>query len=239
MAYETLNSLKRREAYDYFLDHPHSYLSTYYGFTASYAVHSNPICVVSGVFIFFAILQYVNMVVRYGRELRAIKESSKFKTALNALYTERYDKSQQKKSTSVETSEALETLSLEIINQRCDVPVDPAHWTQVYLISIPVQVLYYLRIFIRTRILKLPHTAEDKFYITRTTLGISKNRWMKLSDDERYTHMGLELWETDKYQLWKQEQKNKNDPKGMLSASRYKQWRRWQRKNKGSAVVVD
>jgi len=233
-AYEILNSESRREAYDYFLENPHSYLASLYGVAAAYTdAQIGFHWVILGTLLFLSGIQWINQGWHYTHVRTNIKKAPKFKQVVDQQWNEKYSAAEQKKMKKDKTTEQkYAELAEEILEARCELP-DPPSVSSLLIVRAfrsPLTLFEAVSWHVKFKVMKKPFGPAEKEYLTKKRMGMSEWRWKRLTDEERYMHMGKELWDDGKYGHWLKEEAEKNDIKSQISAARYKQWKRWKKK---------
>jgi DnaJ homolog subfamily C member 25 len=105
-------------------------------------------------------------------------------------------------------------------------------------VSLGKYLVWYSRWILNFVILKKEYGEEEKLYLIRKNLGMGSHQFNALEDHEIDGYLRQELWVKEYFREWKAEQDEEMKLK-MAENSKYKSYRRWEKKNKGRMTFMD
>jgi len=246
-AYEVLSSPQTREAYNYFLDDPESFYSLYYGYRAVYPSQTHPLIVIIALLLFLSLGQYLNASWKYDRCRASITRSDQFKKAVESELSDKY-RNLWGKMSSTEQEGARKAMEEQIMRQRVQVDGSsprPMEWSNLAIFQIllvPVNVARWLQWEIRWfwlfTLKRLEYGAEEEAYLTRKTIRLTGAKWDRLDDLKRSELIQRKLWIGENYAAYLKEE-NERERDSRISSAKYKQWKRWKKKNPDTSYMMD
>jgi DnaJ homolog subfamily C member 25 len=113
-------------------------------------------------------------------------------------------------------------------------------WVQIIIspYSLGKYLVWYSRWILNFVILKKEYGEEEKLYLIRKNLGMGTHQFNAIEDYQIDDYLRQELWKKDYFREWKAEQDEEMKTK-MAENSKYKSYRRWEKKNKGRMTFMD
>ncbi|VTJ80178.1 dnaJ homolog subfamily C member 25 isoform X2 [Marmota monax] len=212
-AYETLKDEETRKDYDYMLDHPEEYYSHYYHY---YSRRLTPkvdvrivilvsVCAIS-VFQFFSWWNSYNKAISYLATVPKYRIQATEIAKQQGLLKKAKEKGRNKKSKE-EIRDEEENIIKNIIKT------------------------WYCRWIYNFNIKGKEYGEEERLYIIRKSMKMSKSQFDSLEDHQKETFLKRELWIKENYEIYKQEQEEELKKK-LANDPRWKRYRRWM-KNEG------
>uniref|UniRef100_A0A2K5ML93 DnaJ homolog subfamily C member 25 n=1 Tax=Cercocebus atys TaxID=9531 RepID=A0A2K5ML93_CERAT len=212
-AYETLKDEETRKDYDYMLDHPEEYYSHYYHY---YSRRLAPkvdvrvvilvsVCAIS-VFQFFSWWNSYNKAISYLATVPKYRIQATEIAKQQGLLKKAKEKGKNKKSKE-EIRDEEENIIKNIIK------------------------IWYCRWIYNFNIKGKEYGEEERLYIIRKSMKMSKSQFDSLEDHQKETFLKRELWIKENYEVYKQEQEEELKKK-LANDPRWKRYRRWM-KNEG------
>uniref|UniRef100_A0A914YEK7 J domain-containing protein n=1 Tax=Panagrolaimus superbus TaxID=310955 RepID=A0A914YEK7_9BILA len=247
-AYETLKDDETRGYYDYYLDHPEE---RYYNYYQYYRMRTAPKVdvryVILGTVLFISTIQYLSAVQKYSEALKYACSQPKFKNNAFDIAKEKnlleFDpktgkaKKKQKSGVDIEkviTSIIEENISVSGGYKRASLK-DTLAWNIILLPLTFPKWLYYKVGLAWKKHKGVELSKEDKEYLICNNLGITHEQFECLEEPEIELYFERELWDADACAKYKKE-KEVEEKEKMLNSGRYKQYKRFMKRNAGSTI---
>lgn len=113
-------------------------------------------------------------------------------------------------------------------------------WVQLVMspYTLVKYVAWYGRWTLNFTILKKEYGEEEKLYLIRKNLGMGVHQFNAIEDNLIDDYLRQELWIKENFKEWKDEQDEEMKLK-MAESSKYKSYRRWEKKNKSRMTFTD
>jgi len=245
-AYETLREEESRSEYDYMLDHPEEMWRNYYRYYRRRVGPKVDVRLVLAVTItLISAGQYYFAWTNYNEAIKCLAAIPKYRIqATEIAKTDgllKKDKKADRGKSKEEVREEEENIIRGIIADKMDIKGGYAkpHWTDILWIQMAIFPLtlyrwisFYVSWFWRFGIKREEYGREEQLYVIRKNLGVSQGQFNQLEEDEIENMLSEELWDKDKFKIWKAEKDAEMRIK-MAQSGRYKQYRRYM-KNHGN-----
>lgn len=245
-AYEVLRDDDSRKEYDYMLDNPDEIYHHYYNYFRRRYTPKVDIRIVLLVTIsLISAAQYYGSLSRYNEAIDYFLTVPKYRIQAQEIAREEglilVDKEAKKKNKGKSKDDIRleeQRILRQIIEDKIDIKGRCAKpsiydilWLQLIFLpwSLIQLIIFHVRWIYKFTYNGEPLGEEEKFYLIRRYMGMSQSQWNSLDDEERQEFMDLELFEKEKFDLWK-EQKDEEQKLKMAESSSYKRYRRWMRK---------
>ncbi|KAL4668756.1 hypothetical protein H8958_000965 [Nasalis larvatus] len=245
-AYETLKDEETRKDYDYMLDHPEEYYSHYYHY---YSRRLAPkvdvrvvilvsVCAIS-VFQFFSWWNSYNKAISYLATVPKYRIQATEIAKQQGLLKKAKEKGKNKKSKE-EIRDEEENIIKNIIKSKIDIKggYQKPQICDLLLFQIILApfhlcsyIVWYCRWIYNFNIKGKEYGEEERLYIIRKSMKMSKSQFDSLEDHQKETFLKRELWIKENYEVYKQEQEEELKKK-LANDPRWKRYRRWM-KNEG------
>uniref|UniRef100_A0A7E4V8R4 J domain-containing protein n=1 Tax=Panagrellus redivivus TaxID=6233 RepID=A0A7E4V8R4_PANRE len=246
-AYETLKDDETRKYYDYYLDHPEERYYNYYQYYRMAAPKVDVRYVIVGTILFISTIQYLSAVQKHSEALSYANTQPKFRNQAMEIARERglleFDpktgKIKKKQKTGVDPDKIISSIIEENINVSGG--YKPASLKNTLLWVIITSPLYFPQWAMKRGSLAyrqykdLELTHEDKVYLIRRNLDMSADQFEALDADEVKEYFELKLWIPEAYTEYKKK-KEVEEKERLASSGRYKQYKRFMRRNAGSSI---
>ncbi|XP_017784531.1 PREDICTED: dnaJ homolog subfamily C member 25 homolog [Nicrophorus vespilloides] len=241
-AYEILKDDESRADYDYMLDNPDAYYAHYYRYYRRRVAPKVDVRVVIITTItVISLVQYFGARQRYYSAIKYFITVPKYRN--KALDIAKADgllvvdkKSKKSKS---EIKEETEKIIQSVIEDKMDIKgayakpsVYDVLWIQLVFSPYTISKWIYLRMmyFVKFTFLKQEYTLEYKLYLIRKYLKMGQHQFDSIEDHQKQDYLHQELWDKEKFDIWKKQEEE--DMKiQMAESNRYKQYRRFMKKN--------
>eukprot|EP00922_Rhytidocystis_sp_ex-Travisia-forbesii_P057486 GHVS01085136.1.p1 GENE.GHVS01085136.1~~GHVS01085136.1.p1 ORF type:complete len:342 (+),score=54.61 GHVS01085136.1:132-1157(+) len=247
-AYNVLNTREIREAYDYYLDHPDDLYALYYGIRAVYPQKTNPLAVVVLTLAFISMAQYMNSRYQHQRIIRVIKNTQQFQKAVQQELENEFGSKLKKLTDEEQTSSKARAeevvLSRVQLNDGEEI-APPMHWTEILFVRTCL-LPYTLSIlakeqavwFWRFSLMRDEYGECEKTYLTKKKAELTDVKWKALSDAEKKGLLEKQLWIPENYECYRKD-KAEEEREKLMSNTRYRQWKRWKKKNPDTSYMMD
>jgi len=239
-AYETLRDEESRTEYDYMLDHPEEMWRNYYRYYRRRVGPKVDVRLVIAVSIsLISAGQYYFAWNNYTEAIKCLSMIPKYRIQATTIAKEegllKKDKKADRGRSKEELKEEEETVIRGIIADKMDIKGGYAkpHWSDLLWIQLMILPLtlyrwssFYLSWFWRFGLRREDYGREEQLYVIRKNLGVSQGQFDQMEETEVEDMLELELWEKDKFKVWKDEKDAEMRIK-MAQSGRYKQYRRY------------
>lgn len=239
-AYETLRDEESRTEYDYMLDHPEEMWRNYYRYYRRRVGPKVDVRLVIAVSIsLISAGQYYFAWNNYTEAIKCLSMIPKYRIQATTIAKEegllKKDKKADRGRSKEELKEEEETVIRGIIADKMDIKGGYAkpHWSDllwIQLVILPLTLYrwssFYLSWFWRFGLRREDYGREEQLYVIRKNLGVSQGQFDQMEETEVEDMLELELWEKDKFKVWKDEKDAEMRIK-MAQSGRYKQYRRY------------
>jgi len=252
-AYEVLRDDESRKEYDYMLDNPDEVYHHYYNYFRRRYTPKVDIRIVLVVLIsLISAAQYYGAMSRYNEAIDHFLTVPKYRMRATEIAKEEglflSDKESKKRNRGRSKDEIRleeENILRRIIENKMDIKgvyskptVYDILWVQLIMFpkTICHLVHFHARWFVKFNINKESLGEEEKEYLIRRNMSLSADQWTQLDPEERQEYMDLELFESNKFKVWKKEKDDEMKAKLADSAS-YKRYRRWMKKGGAGQIT--
>lgn len=250
-AYEILSDNASREDYDYMVDNPEEMYMHYYRYYRRRTAPNVDIRLILAVCItIISGIQYYSAWDRYETAIKYLATVQKYRihateiAKKEGLFNESATKKGKDKS---KEKEEKEQIIRKVIEEKMDIRggYSKPDWKQVLwfqLIILPYTIYQYVKWYIiwvyKFDIRKEEYGEEEKLYLIKKHLKLSRLEFDALEDDIREEYLDLELWEKSKAFEWKAE-KDEELKRELSQSARHKAYRRYMRKGTGRLTFDD
>ena len=250
-AYEVLRDDASREDYDYMVDHPEEMYTHYYRYYRRRAAPNVDIRLILAVCItIISGIQYYSAWDRYETAIKYLTTVQKYRIRATeiakqeGLFNENANKKSKDKT---KEKEEKEQIIRKVIEDKMDIRGGYAKpdWRQVLwvqLIILPYTFYLYARWYAswiyRFNIKKEEYGVEEKLYLIKKHLKLSRLEFDALEDDTKDEYLDLELWDKTKALEWKLE-KEEEMKRELAQSARHKAYRRYMKKGPGRLTFDD
>ncbi|KAI6234609.1 J domain-containing protein [Aphelenchoides fujianensis] len=247
-AYETLKDDETREYYDYYLDHPEE---RYYNYYQYYRMRAAPKVdfrlVLLGTIVLVSTIQYLSAHQKYSEAIQYAKEQVKFRNmALDIarekklLEFDRSGKVKKKQPNGADPERVIGGIIEENISVSGGYKKASLHDTLFMWILFSPLTAWQLAVFwykwaLKYWIRKEEYDDEAKLYLIRKNLGVSEEQFHSFEEALIDDYLAHELWKKPEFQRWK-EAKEEEEREKMASSARYRQFRRYMKKQAGNTI---
>jgi DnaJ family protein C protein 25 len=247
-AYETLKDDETRTYYDYYLDHPEE---RYYNYYQYYRMRAAPKVdvrlVILAAILLISAFQYLSARQKYSEALRYAKEQVKFRNMAIDIARQRgvldFDKQgkvKKKQKNGVDSEDIIGLIIEENINisggYKKENIRDTLLWQIVILpITLYVNGVWWSKWIYRFWICKEEYDETAKLYLIRKYLKITEDQFNALEEEEIEQYLAKELWKKPEFDTWKAA-KEEEEKEKLANSGRYKQYRRFMKKQAGSTI---
>ncbi|XP_060156610.1 dnaJ homolog subfamily C member 25 isoform X2 [Globicephala melas] len=240
-AYETLKDEETRKDYDYMLDHPEEYYSHYYHY---YSRRLAPKVDVRVVILFFSWWNSYNKAISYLATVPKYRIQAMEIAKQQGLLRKAKEKGRNKKSKE-EIRDEEENIIKNIIKSKIDIKggYQKPQFRDLLLFQILLApfhlcsyIVWYCRWIYNFNIKGKEYGEEERLYIIRKSMKMSKSQFDSLEDHQKETFLKRELWIKENYEVYKQEQEEELK-KRLANDPRWKRYRRWM-KNEGPGRLM-
>lgn len=251
-AYETLREDESRTEYDYMLDHPEEMWRNYYRYYRRRVGPKVDVRLVIAVTIsLISAGQYYFAWNNYTEAIKCLSNIPKYRIQATTIAKEdgllKRDKKADRGKSKEELKEEEETVIRGIIADKMDIKGGYAkpHWTDVLwvqLIILPLTIYrwtaFYCIWFWRFWIKREDYGREEMLYLIRKNLGVSQGQFDQMEEAEVEDMLEMELWQKDKFKVWKDEKDAEMRIK-MAQSGRYKQYRRYMKSHGNDRMTFE
>lgn len=244
-AYEILKDDDSRNDYDYMLDNPDEYYAHYYRYYRRRVAPKVDVRIVIVVTLtIISVIQYYSGWQRYDSAIKYFATIPKYRNKALEIAKEEINEKINKKGknrlSKADQKEELEKIIRKVVEEKMDVKgsyAKPTIWDVLWvqIIICPYTLLKYLcwqaNWFWKFNISKQPYGREEQLYLIRRYMKMGQHQFDAQEDKQIEDYLHLELWEKDKFEVWKLEQEEEMKKK-MADNPRYKAYRRYM-KNHG------
>jgi DnaJ homolog subfamily C member 25 len=245
-AYEVLRDEESRKDYDYMLDNPDEMYAHYYRYyRRMYAPKVDVRLVIVVTITVISAFQYYAAHSRYKEAIDYLLTVPKYKLKAQEiakteglLINSAANKKKNKFRSKEDIREEEEAILRKIIEEKMDIRggySKPSYrdvlWVQLIFIPyfIGQYIYWYFRWIWKFNINREPLGEEEKLYLIRKFMKLTKLQWDALSKEEIQEYLDEELWIREIFDPWKQ--KKDDEMKSQLAeSSSYKRYRRYMRK---------
>ncbi|KAL3089973.1 hypothetical protein niasHS_006425 [Heterodera schachtii] len=245
-AYETLKDDETRTYYDYYLDHPEE---RYYNFYQYYRLRTAPRVdvriVIAVTILLISVVQYLSAHQKYREALRYAKEQVKFRHMAIEIGRERgvleFDKQTGKMKKKQRNGQDSEQIISGIIEENISIsggyrPPRILDTLAVQLLFFPIigakLIAWWSRWAFKFWIRRQPYDEEAKLYMIRKNLKQSEEQFQATEPKLMEEYMACELWKRAEFDRWK-EDKDKEEKERLSNSGRYRQYKRFMKKQAG------
>jgi len=247
-AFETLKDDETREYYDFYLDNPEERFYHYYHYYRLRAIPKVDVrLVILGAILLISTIQYLSAKQKYSEALQYAREQIKFRNLAIDIARERrlleFDKQgkvKKKQSNGANVEEVLGQIIEEKISISGGYKKESIKDTLlVWLLLSPIwlyhQAIWWSKWILKYWIRKEEYDEEAKIFLIRRNLKISEEQFNALEDDQVDEYFARELWKRPEFDHWKEE-KDKEEREKLANSARYKQYRRYMKKQSGNTI---
>lgn len=250
-AYEILKDDDSRNDYDYMLDNPDEYYAHYYRYYRRRVAPKVDVRIVIVVTLtIVSVIQYYSGWQRYDSAIKYFVTVPKYRNKALEIAKEEIDekinnRKGKNRLSKPEQKEELEKIIRKVVEEKMDVKgayakptVMDVIWVQ--LIISPYTLLKWLcwqiNWIYRFNICKEPYGREEQLYLIRKYMNMGQHQFNAQEDKQIEEYLRLQLWQKDKFDVWKQEQEEEMKKK-LADNPRYKSYRRYM-KNHGPGRIT-
>lgn len=250
-AYEILSDNASREDYDYMVDNPEEMYMHYYRYYRRRTAPNVDIRLILAVCItIISGIQYYSAWDRYETAIKYLTTVQKYRihateiAKKEGLFNESTNKKSKDKS---KEKEEKEQIIRKVIEEKMDIRggYSKPDWKQVLwfqLIILPYTIYQYVKWYIiwiyKFNIRKEEYGEEEKLYLIKKHLKLSRLEFDALEDHTREEYLELGLWEKSKALEWKAE-KEEELKRELSQSARHKAYRRYLKKGTGRLTFDD
>uniref|UniRef100_A0A914C7H7 J domain-containing protein n=1 Tax=Acrobeloides nanus TaxID=290746 RepID=A0A914C7H7_9BILA len=246
-AYETLKDDETRGYYDYYLDHPEE---RYYNYYQYYRMRAAPKVdvrlVILATILVISTIQYLSARQKYSEALSYAKEQIKFRNMAIDIAQQRglleleRGKIKKKQKNGVNPEEVLNKIIEENIQISGGYKKGSIYDTLAWQIIIFPLTLFHWSVWKAKWVNKYWIKREDydeeaKLYLIRKNMKLSEAQFQGLESREIDEYLEKELWKKAEFDKWKEE-KELGEKEKLANSGRYKQYRRFMKKQAGSTI---
>merc|ERR1719147_290838 len=250
-AYETLREDESRAEYDYMLDHPEEMWRNMYRYYRRKGPKVDVRLVIAVTVTLISAGQYYFAWNNYNEAIKCLSAIPKYRIQATEIAKSdgllKKDKKADRWKTKEEIREEEENVIRGIIADKMDIKGGYAkpHWSDVLWIQMIIfpwttykWAAFYLSWLWRFGIKREEYGRAEQLYVIRKNLGVSQGQFDQLEEDEVENMLELELWEKEKFKVWKDEKDAEMRIK-MASSGRYKQYRRYMKNHGGDRMTFE
>lgn len=253
-AYEVLRDDASREDYDYMIDNPEEMWAHYYRYYRRRAAPNVDIRLIVAVCItLISGVQYYSAWYRYESAIDYLTTQPKYRfqaleiAKREKLFEETNGKKSKEKESKEKEKERQQKIIREVIKEKMDIRGGYAKpdwkqilWVQIIILPYTIyQYFYwYVRWVYRFKWLKEEYGEEEKIYLIKKYLKLSKLEFEALEGDTLAEYIELELWQEDKARIWREE-KEEEMKRELATSGRHKAYRRYMKKGPGRLTFED
>lgn len=239
LAYEILSVPEKREAHNYYLDHPERFRALFYGLTVVAPAPTSPLVVLLVVLLLVHIGQYFNGKWRYDTAISNIKESQQFKRGVDKELYQSYGKKFNKLRPEEQHAARIK-VEKELLDQQVAAnggKPEPFHFSEFLIFkmikwppAIFECVVFHVTWFWKFGILRQEYSIIEQEYLTRKAVRATDAQWNALTEGDRRSYLDMALWLPENLKEFKEEQAER-EKQAKLNSREFKQWKKWKKKN--------
>jgi len=219
-AYDILRDEEFRSDYDYMLDHPDQFYMNYYRAWRRRNYPNVDVRLVIAVLItLISGVQYYNGWSKYNEAISYFSSTPKYRNKAmeiareqGLLGTNAADKRKNRSKSKQQLKEQEDTIIRDIIQDKMDIrgvyakpTMYDVLWVQLAMMPIWFcqSAKWQIDWLWRFTILKQEFGDEQKLYLIRRKMALSRGQWEAMEDHEHKSFLKQELWKDDKFKEWK------------------------------------
>uniref|UniRef100_A0A915EKC0 J domain-containing protein n=1 Tax=Ditylenchus dipsaci TaxID=166011 RepID=A0A915EKC0_9BILA len=247
-AYETLKDDETRTYYDYYLDNPEE---RYYNYYQYYRMRATPKVDVKYVILvailLISVFQYLSGLQKHTEAMKYAKEQVKFRNMAIDIARQRgvveFDKMgkiKKKQKNGTDPELIISGIIEENINisggYKKQTIYDTLAWQIITLPLILFRYLAWWTVWAKKYwIQKQEYDEEAKLYLIQKHLKINSDQFLALGEKTIDDYMAKQLWKKSEFDHWK-EVKDMEDKEKQNNSGKYRQYKRFLKKNAGSTI---
>lgn len=244
-AYEVLKEEESRRDYNDMLDDPEQYYRHYYQYYRRvYGTKVGAHWVILGLITVISVYQYFVMHTRYKEAIDYFCSVPKYRFKAQDLakqrgllpIAEKRSAGTKRKKTKEEIRDQEEAIIRQVVEDNMDIrggfakpDIKNILWIQLFMLPITIYnyIAWYIGWFYKFNIKCQPYGEDEKIYLISRHLKVSVDQLLINEDIDQL--LRLELWEKDKFQVWKKRRDDEAREK-LASKAGYKRYKRFIKK---------
>lgn len=249
-AYEILKDDESRIDYDYLLDNPDAYYAHYYRYYRRRVAPKVDVRIVIIVTLtIISIIQYYSGGQRYDSAIKYFATVPKYRNKALEIAKNEIDEKISRKGknrlSKQQQKDEIETIIRRVVAEKMDVKGAYAKpsildvlWVQIFMFpcALASWLCWKVNWYWKFNICKQPYGREQKLYLIRRYMKMGKHQFDAQEDKQIEEYLHLQLWQKDKFDIWKLEQEEVMKKK-LAENPRYKAYRRYM-KNHGPGRIT-